>query len=91
MTGPRDQPTRFGVPVDYETGEELSTRQQLHLARLSEVGETLYDAMHEADGSAIPEQGPRRQHGFSSRRMSIAATHIETGLMFARKAALEVK
>jgi hypothetical protein len=43
--------------------------------------------MHDAEGSAAP--GEHQEHTWSSRRMSIAATHIETAMMFARKAALE--
>lgn len=87
--GPRDQPVRFAVPVNYETGEELSTRQMLHLSRLKEAGEELMAAMHEAEGSTLP--GDHQEHEFMGRRMKIAATHLETALMFARKAALEVK
>jgi hypothetical protein len=89
MTGPRDTPTRFAVPVNYETGKELSTRQVLHLAKLTECGEMLYAAMHEAEGSSLP--GEHQEHVFMSRRMNIAATQIETALMFARKAAREAK
>jgi hypothetical protein len=87
MMGPRDQPVRFAVPVDYETGAELSERQLHHLEAISAAGDVLYEAMHLAEGSTPP--GEHQQHEFMSRRMKIAATHIETALMFARKAALE--
>ena len=91
MTGPRDPVPQFGVPVNFETGLPLSDRQSHHLKAISEAGEALYAAMHDAEGSAVPEESPNREHRFGSRRMSIAATHIETALMFARKAALETK
>lgn len=81
--GPRD------APRNYATGEPLSTRQELHLAALTEAGEKLYAAMHEAEGSSHP--GEHQDHVFMSRRMSIAATNIETALMYARKAALETR
>lgn len=92
MTGPRDPVTRFAVPVNYETGEELTDRQQLHLAELNQAVEALYRVMHEAEGSAPPEHlYPGYEHQFQSRRMAIAGTHIETALMFARRAALEAR
>ena len=47
--------------------------------------------MHAAEGSAVPEEAPNREHRFGSRRLSVAGTHLETALMFARKAALEAK
>jgi hypothetical protein len=78
--GPRD-------PVNTATGEPLSERQQHHLAAITAAGETLLDAMHAAEGSNPP--GQHQEHTFQSRRMNIAATHLETSLMYARKAALE--
>ena len=89
MTGPRDQPVRFNVPVNYETGQELTPRQNAHLEALAEAAESLYGAMHFAEGSAEP--GEHQEHHFLSRRMAIAGTHLETCLMFARRAALEAK
>ena len=89
MPGPRDQPLRFNVPVNYETGLELTPRQNAHLEALSEAAENLYGAMHFAEGTAEP--GEHQEHEFMSRRMKIAATHLETALMFARRAALEIK
>lgn len=89
MTGPRDPVPQFGVPVHADTGMPLTAHQQHHLAEIKEAGELLYAAMHNAEGSGIPQ--PPAEHEFGSRRMKIAATHIETGLMFARKAALEVR
>ena len=81
MTGPRDN------PVNTTTGKPLSERHQHHLAALTAAGEGLYEAMHNAEGSTMP--GEHQEHVFSSRRMNIAATQLETSLMFARKAALE--
>ena len=84
MTGPRDP-----VPVNNATGQPLSERQQHHLEALTAAGEALYEAMHWAEGSNPP--GEHQEHTWSSRRMSIAATQIEIGLMMARKAALETR
>lgn len=91
MTGPRDPVPRYAVPVNYETGLELSDRQQHHLKMIAEAGELLYAAMHNADGSAIPEESPHREHFFGSRRMAVAGDYLEIALMMARKAALETK
>lgn len=89
MTGPRDPVQQFGIPVNVETGLPLTERQRHHLIAIREAGEMLYEAMHNAEGSTMP--GEHQEHEFMSRRMKIAATHIETGIMFARKAALESK
>jgi hypothetical protein len=87
MITPRESRPQFGVPVNSDTGMPLSDRQVKHLAELKEAVEPLYEAMHAADGSSPP--GEHQEHTWASRRMSIAATHIETALMYARKAALE--
>jgi len=67
--------------------KEPTTHQQMHLTRIAEAVEAVYAAMHDAEGSA--QAGAHEEHVFMSRRMKIAATHIETALMFARKAAVE--
>lgn len=85
--GPRDVQAGFPVPVDYTTGKMLTERQKHSLEALAEAGEALFEVMHQAEGSTMP--GEHQDHTWSSRRMSIAATNIETALMFARKAALE--
>lgn len=85
--GPRDQIIGATVPVNYETGQPLTVQQQMHLQRIAEAGEKLREAMHNAEGSVMP--GEHQDHVFMSRRMNIAATHLETALMYARKAALE--
>jgi hypothetical protein len=89
MSGPRDQPSRFAVPVNYETGRELSERQVVHLAAISDAAETLYEAMHFAEGSSPP--GEHQEHVFLSRRMAMANSYLEIAVMLARKAALETK
>jgi hypothetical protein len=76
MIGPRD-------PIHKEPTE----RQQFHLKELTEAGELLYATMHAAEGSAPP--GEHQEHIYLSRRMAVAATHLETALMFARRAAME--
>lgn len=84
MTGPRDTP-RFAVPVDYSTGEPLSDAQIGRLERLDEAYKQLLIVMHVAEGT---DPGNPQ---FSSRRMAIAGTQIEMGMMMARRAALEAK
>ena len=78
MSGPRD---------NMLTGQPVSDRQQHHLDAIEAASEALAEAMHNAEGSTMP--GQHQVHVFMTRRMNIAATHLETALMFARKAALE--
>jgi hypothetical protein len=85
--GPRDAVQQYAVPVNSETGIPLSEMQIRRLAAIKDAAEPLYEAMHQADGSALP--GEHQDHSWTSRRMAIAATHLETALMYARKAALE--
>jgi hypothetical protein len=84
MSNVRDQPMQFGVPVNYETGLPVTDRQRARLEALRDAYELLLSVMHDADGSS---QSSNEQ--FSTRRMSIAATQIELGMMMARRAALE--
>lgn len=84
MINPRDQPTRFGIPIDYETGTPLDDMQLMRMQKISDAADLLYAAMHEAEGSSIP--GLLETHVFQTRLMSIAGTHLETAVMFARKA-----
>jgi hypothetical protein len=65
----------------------VADRQGQRLDALNTAAEALYEVMHFAEGSMMP--GQHQEHVWTSRRMSIAATHIETGLMFAEKAARE--
>jgi hypothetical protein len=85
--GPRDEIAKYNVPVNAETGKPLTDKQLLRLSAIKEAAEPLYEAMHLADGSAMP--GEHQDHTWASRRMSIAATQLEMALMFARRAALE--
>lgn len=87
MITPRDTPPPFATPVNYETGLPLTERQVKSMQSLQVAADVLREAMHSAEGSIMP--GEHQEHHFQSRRMSIAATHLETALMFARKAALE--
>jgi len=89
MINPRDPIPAPGAPINAQTGQPLSDRQAYHLDTLKEVGEGLYEAMHNAEGSTMP--GPFQEHTWSSRRMAMAASYLEISLMLARKAALEAK
>jgi len=62
-------------------------RQQKHVDAVREACELLRSVMHQAEGSADP--GEHQEHHFASRRMAIAATHLEIAEMFAVKATLE--
>jgi hypothetical protein len=86
---PRDTPQPLAVAVNYETGQPLTEHQQRHLQFLKEAAEVLYEAMHNADGSVMP--GEHQDHIFGGRRMVVAATYIETGLMYARRAVMEMR
>ena len=90
MRNPHDPVLASNNPVNSLTGLPMSDRQVKHLDAITKAGEVLALAMHEAEGSNPPD-GPFQEHHWQSRRMSIAATHLETLLMFARKAALEVE
>jgi hypothetical protein len=76
-----------GPKMNYQTGQPLSDRQVHHLQQIEDTVDLLYSVMHDAEGSAQP--GEHQDHVFMSRRMSIAATHLEIATMMARKAALE--
>jgi hypothetical protein len=85
--GPRDPLPQFNVAVNAETGRPLTEKQIARLRAITDALELLYEAMHVADGSSPP--GEHQEHTWSGRRMAIAATHLETAIMYARKAALE--
>lgn len=89
MRNPSD-PVASGNPINALSGQPMSDRQVKHLDAITKAGDALAVAMHEAEGSNPPD-GPFQEHHWQSRRMNIAATHLETCLMFARKAALEVE
>lgn len=62
-------------------------RQLKHVQAIEEAFELVRSVMHQAEGSTDP--GQHQQHQWSSRRMSIAATNLETAEMFAIRAACE--
>jgi hypothetical protein len=86
MINPRD-PINTGAPVNSDTGQALTQHQVAHLQALREAAELLYNAMHMAEGTTPP--GRYEDHHWGSKRMQIASVHLETCVMFARKAALE--
>lgn len=83
MSGPQGTPPRFGVPVHAETGEPLTDAQMSRIQTLRQAHRTLLDTMHDCEGSSTGNDQ------FQTRRMAIAATQIELGMMMAVKAALE--
>jgi hypothetical protein len=90
MTNPRDTTYARGPTINQVTGLPITEAQQKRLDAIQAAGDALAAAMHEAEGSNPPD-GPFQEHHWQSRRMLIAATHLETCLMFARKAALEAR
>ena len=88
-SAPRRAPVGRHTYVDYETGMEVTDAQYQRIEKVLDAVETLYIAMHDADGSTLP--GEHQEHVWSGRRMAIAATHIETALFFAKRACLEAK
>ena len=62
-------------------------RQKVHLAHLEEAFADLRLTMHAAEGSAPPTE--HQEHVWSSRRMSLAAEHLEIAEFYANKAAVE--
>jgi hypothetical protein len=80
MIGPRDHPP---------SGQSLVTdNQKHHLDAIMAAGDALYTAMHDAEGSGPPGVN-ESEHHFQTRRMAIAASNLETALMYARKAVME--
>lgn len=84
-TAPRQPTPRFGAqPFDYESGQPLSDAQYGRIMKIELAYRALLDAMHEADGTP---DAPN----FGSRRMAIANTQIEMGILMAKRACLEAK
>ena len=73
--GPRDQPVRFGLPYDYETGLILTDGQIGRIDKLKEAHCALLEVMHECEGSAAGNPT------FSTARMQQAVNWIEMGMM----------
>ena len=85
---PKDSsvPRKWGIPVNFETGAPITEQQELLLTALDSVLENLRGTMHQADGSIMP--GEHQPHQWSTRLMSLAATHLETAELFMKKAVL---
>lgn len=92
MTGPRDDP-RYVIPVDPISGDPLTPAQQARLASLRTAALQLRAVMHECIGEAFDPQGrnPDLDDRFGNRSMAVAATNLDTCLLWANRAALETK
>ena len=78
----------FGKLVDFTSGKEVTDHHMARLATIDDAMQALYRAMHDAEGSNSPD-GPRPKHRFTTRRMAIANTHIETALLFIHAAIMD--
>jgi hypothetical protein len=83
MANPRDQKPQFGVPVNPWTGHPITENQQRWLDQLREACHEVGLVLHAIDGS--DPQG----YGFSSRRTSIAGTHLEELQLIAMRELLD--
>lgn len=81
--GPRDQKPRWGIPVNPWTGMEISEQQSLMLDRLREACHAVGDVLHEIEGT------DKETYGYSTRRMQIAATHLEELHLMAMREVLD--
>lgn len=82
MITPQSTPQRFPL-TNPDTGALLSDHQVKHLEGIREGAKALFEALHQAEGSA--KAGDNEENIFTTRRMNIAKTHIETALLFARQ------
>lgn len=82
---PRDTPHRYPL-TNPSTGALLTDQQITYLDNLRAAKAALFQAMHHAEGSIDP--GENQEHVFTTRRMNIAKTHIETAYLFAREEAM---
>jgi hypothetical protein len=85
MSSPRDHATKWGIPVNIDTGDPYTDAQLGRIERLKAAVTVLLDVMHECEGT---DTGNDR---FQSRRMAVANTHIEIALLMAIKGACETK
>lgn len=85
----RDPILPWAGKINAETGQPLTDGQIARLDRLKVAAEEFYNAMHGSEGTIPP--GDMQEHEFNTRRMRIAAQHIETALMYACKEALAAK
>ena len=79
MRGPRDNAPRY--PRTDSQGVLLTDHQLARLEALRAARAAFSEAMHMGEGSAPP--GEHQEHVFTTRRMNIAKTHLETALLFA--------
>jgi hypothetical protein len=83
---PRDTPHRYPL-TNPRTGALLTDQQITYLENLEAGVAALLQAMHHAEGSVDP--GEHQEHVFTTRRMNIAKTHLDTALLFAREEAVK--
>lgn len=83
MANPRDQKPQYGVPVNPFTGFPIREGEQILLNQLNEAVVELGHVLHAIDGS--DPQGI----GFSTRRTSIAGTHLEELQLIAMRELLD--
>jgi hypothetical protein len=83
MISPKDTPAQRWPLVNPKTGQMLEDRKVKHLEMLEAGAKVLFEALHFAEGSAMA--GDNEENIFTTRRMNIAKTHIETALLFARE------
>jgi hypothetical protein len=82
---PKDTPHRYPL-TNPSTGALLTDQQKTYLDNIETAKVALFEAMHQAEGSINP--GENQEHVFTTRRMNIAKTHIETACLFAREEAM---
>jgi hypothetical protein len=81
----RDSITRSIQPISIETGKPVTDVQMSRIDAINDAAKELFWVLHDVEGSS------RDNEGFQTRRMSIAATHLETAMLYARLAAMETK
>jgi hypothetical protein len=86
MISPKDTPHRYPL-TNTRTGALLTDQQITYLDNLEAGAAALLQAMHHAEGSVDP--GEHQEHVFTTRRMNIAQTYIETALLYAREEAMK--
>ena len=79
---PQSTPQRYPL-TNPRTGGLLTENQVKHLELIDEGAKHLWQALHYAEGSAMA--GDNEENVFTTRRMNIAKTHLETALLFARE------
>jgi hypothetical protein len=89
-SAPRRDSRRF-IPCHPLTGDELTLAQENRVATLRDAAMVLRAAMHEAIGENFDPEARNADlfDKFGSRDMAIAATHLDTCLLWAYRAAME--